>query len=285
MSIEFNLIPKKVFFVKDIIEKIKKLHPDIVVEKRDKNYYFVYIDEQSFKGIDLTFSRPLLKKWNIEVRNTVLSHPLEYELTNQIIELIAGATKAEILDDGDEKMSLPVYDTSQSEERFVSDARLTFQLVQLNDSPVTIFGVRRKVHFGKRVYKQFEPYFDDDEALSAKMKEFLYRTQYGIPNFDYGLVWNTFRPDDEKQEHPVVMKLLTNQENILIDKYDYILIDRETGNPIMITNDILNEILPETWTLIDEYTVVAPKLTAKQWENFLEEAAKYDIFEQTMKNL
>jgi len=285
MSTEFVLIPKKVFFVNNIIDKIKKLHPDIVVEKRDKNYYFVYIDEQSFKGIDLTFSRPLLKKWKIEVRNTVLSHPVEYELTNQIIELMATATKAEIFDDGDEKMTLPVYDTSKSEERFVNDARLTFQLVEVNDSPVSIFGVRRKVHFGKRVYKQFEPFFDDDKVLSTKMKEFLYRTQYGIPDFDYGLVWNAFRPDDVKQENPVVMKLLTNKENILIDKYDYILISRDPGNPIMITNEILNEILPETWTLIDEYTVVAPKLTAQQWKNFLEEAAKYDIFEQTMKNL
>ena len=47
--------------------------------------------------------------------------------------------------------------------------------------------------------------------------------------------------------------------------------------PIIITNDILNTILPDNWTLVDEYTIVAPITDQYQWEKLLKQAKERDL--------
>ena len=51
----------------------------------------------------------------------------------------------------------------------------------------------------------------------------------------------------------------------------------------MITNEILNTILPSNWTLIDEYTIVAPSINQSEWKKLLTHAKKYDLWESFMK--
>ena len=76
------------------------------------------------------------------------------------------------------------------------------------------------------------------------------------------------------------MKLLINEADYIIDKYDYILLQTLGDQPIMITNEILNSMLPSNWRLVDEFTVVAPKTDKNEWKNLLKCAKKYDLWNE-----
>ena len=62
------------------------------------------------------------------------------------------------------------------------------------------------------------------------------------------------------------------------------MLNRDGQNPIMITNQTLNTILPEKWKLYDEYTIAAPELSNEEWELLKDRASTYDIFDDFMKN-
>ena len=80
------------------------------------------------------------------------------------------------------------------------------------------------------------------------------------------------------------MKLLTNEVDYIIDKYDFILLQTTEEQPIMITNEILNSMLPSNWQLVDEFTIVAPITSQDEWNKLLTNAKKQDLFESFMKD-
>ena len=81
-----------------------------------------------------------------------------------------------------------------------------------------------------------------------------------------------------------ILKLLTNKVDCLIGKYDNIMLNRDGQNPIMISNQTLNTILPQQWTLYDEYTIAAPELSDEEWELLKNKAITYDIFNDFIGN-
>ena len=45
---------------------------------------------------------------------------------------------------------------------------------------------------------------------------------------------------------------------------------------IFITNEILNQNLPENWKLIDEYTIVASAMSSTEYESLVHSLLQYD---------
>lgn len=100
------------------------------------------------------------------------------------------------------------------------------------------------------------------------MLDLIIEVNYRIPDYDYGDIMKM----KKSKKDTMILKLLTNRVNCIIDSYDFILLNTSKEEPIVITNDILNAILPSKWELIDEYTIVAPILEQREWVELLDNA-------------
>src|SRR5690625_3520813 len=88
----------------------------------------------------------------------------------------------------------------------------------------------------------------------------------------------------KKNREEVILKLIAENVQYVIGKYDYILFTTEDEldleNMIVITNDILNQNLHENWKRIDDYTIVAPRLNKEEYAEYVSRLKKYDCKEE-----
>jgi hypothetical protein len=272
MSIIHKIVCKRPLDI-SMLDKFVSTIDGATYENRGEDVLYFWIKEKSNRGFDITF-----EDGYIEVRNTILSNRHDYDLTNKIVTEILSLTDGIILDEDEEPLSkLPIFDNDRITETEIRDCELIHVLSREKEE-ITIYGPIRKIYFGKRMYEQLKNY--KGKELKNKMFDVILTVNYQIPDFGYGNIMQVGNSDDDKK----IMKLLTNEVDYIIDKYDYILLQTTEEQPIMITNEILNSILPSNWTLVDEFTVVAPITNQSEWHKLLGNAKKHDLFESFMKN-
>ena len=237
-------------------------------EERGEGVFYFWIDEKSTRGFDITIEQAY-----IEIRNTVLSNRHDYELSNKIIAEILKLTDGIIIDEDEELvLNLPVFDNHKIAKFELSDCE-TIHALSFENEDVAIYGPIRKVHFGKRLHNQLKKLKGED--LKNKMFDVILTVNYQIPNFEYG---NIIQVGDSEEEKKIV-KLLTNETDYIIDKYDYIMFNTSEEKPIIITNEILNTMLPSNWELVDEFTIVAPITNSIEWNKLLSNAEKFNLWD------
>ena len=101
---------------------------------------------------------------------------------------------------------------------------------------------------------------------------------YNWPDYDYGNVMEVGEGFETK-----IVKLLTNEANCIIDKYDYLLLTKSENELIALTNDDLNNILPESWQRVDEYTIVAPILADSAFLHLIAAAEQYNKIKEMVQ--
>jgi hypothetical protein len=268
MSLIHNIVPKRALDISRLNSFVSKIG-NTAFEDRGGGTYYYWIKGKSTRGLDLTIEENL-----IEVRNTVLSNRYDYELTNKIVEQILKLTDGIILDEENEQVeALPLFNNDKITEIELQDCEIIKTLSQEHDG-IAIYGPTRTVHFGKRLYAQFNSY--SGKQLRDKMFDIILNVNYKLPNFEYGSIMEVGNTEEEKK----IMIVLTNKTDSILDKYDYIIFNTNNDRLIMITNEILNSILPSNWALVDEFTIVAPIIDEVQWENLIENAKKFDLYDQ-----
>lgn len=270
MSIIHNIIPKRPLDISKLEKFVSTINNAKHLKKSDSIYYF-WIDGKSTRGFDIT-----IEKESIEVRNTILSNKHDYDLTNIILAEIIHMTEGVIFDEDEPQINkLPIFSNERITEIEIQDCEV-FQ-IRSKEYDYSIFGPIREVNFGKQLHEKFKQL--DGEQLRDKMFEIILTVNYQIPDFEYGDIIRVGKTEKDKKD----MKLLTNNTDYIIGKYDYILLKTSVEQPIMITNEILNSILPSSWTRVDEYTIVAPILQEDEWEKLLTNAKKLDLFDSFFK--
>lgn len=266
MSIIHNIKPKislDILALKNILEKDKNL----IFQQRTEDYYFLWIDEKSTKGVDLT-----IEENNIEIRNTILSNHYDYFLTNKLIKTITELTNGKLFNEEDELVnSFPIYSENEMLKLEESDCGLIMVLSRENED-IAIYGAHRQAHFGFETYEKYKDFIDKPKQLIESVFNVILNVQYHLPNYDYGNIMEV-----EKNNETKTLKLLTNETNCIIDKYDYIMF-QTNNDPIMISNKILNSILPNEWKLVDEFTIVAPIIDEKNWKILIKKASEFDQY-------
>jgi hypothetical protein len=274
MSIIHNIIYKKPLDVAKLDKYVSTIN-GATYENRGEDVLYFWIDGKSTRGFDITFEQGY-----IEVRNTILSNKHDYDFTNKVVVEILSLTDGIVINEDKEQISnFPLFDNDRIAKMEIDDCKI-IQLFSKEHEDVAIYGPIRIVHFGKRLHEQFKEL--NDEQLKDKMFDTILNVNYKLPNFEYGNIMQIGDTDEDKK----TLKLLTNKTDYMIDKYDYILInkDGEEQPPIMITNAILNTMLPSNWTLVDEFTVVAPMTDKNEWNKLLTTAEKYDLTEEFLNN-
>lgn len=271
MSIIHNIKYKRPLDISKI-EKFVSTIEGAVCENRGKDFFYFWIDGKSCKGFDIT-----LEQGYIEVRNTALSNKYDYNLTNKIVSEILTLTNGTIFNEDEEPVfNFPIFDDERINKTEISDCEV-IKVLSREHEDIAIYGPVRKVHFGNRLYEQFK------ELKGKELKDSIFNViltvNYKIPNFGYG---NTMQAGNSKDDKKII-KLLTNKANCIIDKYDYIMFQNIDEQPIVISNKILNTMLPSNWELVDEFTVVAPMTNDNEWNMLLMNAKKFDLWNKFVK--
>lgn len=274
MSITHNIIYKKPLSTREIGEYISYID-GTNSEVRGEEVLNVWVEGKSTRGIDIAFGQGKL-----EIRNTILSNKCDYELTNKIVAKILSITEGVIFDENEEQVSnFPLFDNDRISNMELYDCK-TILAFSKEHEDIVIYGPIRMVHFGKRLYEQFKDL--KDEELKNKIFETILNVNYRLPNFEYGSTMQIGDANGDKKN----LKLLINKTDCIIGKYDYILINTggEEEPLIMITNEILNTMLPSNWTLVDEFTIVAPIADENEWNLIVSKAQKYDMTDDFFSN-
>ena len=271
MSIIHNIVYKRPLDISRLDKSISTIE-GATYENRGEDVLYFWIEDKSTRGFDITFENGY-----IEVRNTILSNKSDYDLTNKIVTEILSLTDGIIIDEEEEPLTkFPIFDTDRISEMEIRDCELIQSLSEKNE--IAIYGPIRKVYFDKRMYEQLKNY--KGKKLKDKMFDIILNVNYQTPDFGHGNIMRVGNSDDDKK----IMKLLTNEVDYIIDKYDFILLQTTEEQPIIITNEILNSMLPSNWKLVDEFTIVAPITTQSEWNKLLTNAKKQDLFESFMKD-
>lgn len=274
MSVIHNIIYKKQLDVSKL-DKFVSTIDGATYQNRGGDVLYFWIAGKSTRGFDLTFEQGY-----IEVRNTILSNKHDYDLTNKIVAKIISLTDGIVINEDEEQISnFPLFDNDRIAEMEIHDCK-SIQLFSKEYEDIAIYGPIRIVHFGKRLYQQFKEL--NDEQLKDKMFDLILNVNYKLPNYEYGNIMQIGDTGEDKK----TLKLLTNKTDYIIDKYDYILINKgeDEQPPIMVTNAILNTMLPSNWTLVDEFTIVAPMTNENEWNKLLTTAEKHDLTEEFFNN-
>ena len=259
MSIVHNIITKSHFNFNDL-NRVLLSHSEIKFENRGENIFYYWINKKSTRGVNLSINED-----SIEIKNTVLSNKHDYQLTNLLVSKILPLTNGTLINENEEQiLSFPLFNDDKIAEIEIQDCKMIYYFTK--DNNITIYGPIRKVHFGKRLHEQFKKL--NEEQLKNKMLDLIIEVNYRIPDYDYGDIMKM----KKSKKDTMILKLLTNRVNCIIDSYDFILLNTSKEEPIVITNDILNAILPSKWELIDEYTIVAPILEQREWAELLDNA-------------
>ena len=267
MSVIHNILTKKSLDILELSDFVSTID-NAVVEDRGEGTYYFWTEGKSTRGFDITIDGDV-----IEVRNTILSNKHDYDLTNKVVEKILKLTDGLLINEDEEQVeTLPLFSDRKIFDTEINDCQLIQTLTRETDD-IAIYGPTRKVHFGKRLYETLKLY--SGKELCDVMFDIILKVNYQIPDYDYGNVMQVGDSEDDKK----IMKLLTNEVDCIIDKYDYILLHTSDETPIMITNEILNKILPSNWTLVDEFTVIAPMTSQTEWDKLLNTAKQYDKFD------
>ena len=266
---------------------IERTLANVLYEQRSKSLCYFWIDGASTRGVDVTLER---ENW-IELRNTGFSSKEDYVLTNELANSICNLYDGQVYTDNDDDdydednddapveyipKEHPLFSTEDMATMPIKDTELVSAMILQLKQTITLYCPIRKVHFGPELLGKFSD--KSNEELTTILHEIILNVNYQIPNYEYGNVLEMGDGEDKK-----TLKLLGNFSDCIIDKYDFILFQKEDDKVIAITNDTLNTILPYSWERVDEYTIVAPLLAKDEFENLVAQAEKLNQYDE-LKN-
>lgn len=267
MSTIHNIKPKGTFTFSKLNLKLRELPFDVQFRNKHDNIYYYWVPDKATRGVDVTIEDDL-----IEVRNTILSNTNDYELTKLLIWEILAITHGKVYNEENEEVMGDVIMSKKAIEKNISGEKDVIVHFTDKGEVISVDGPVRKVHFGKRVMKELRQ-SNNNSIESFQLLDLICKVNYNLPIYEDGMVMEVI---DKKSGEPKYMKLITGKENLIIGKYDAVLFNDE-GKVVMLSNELLNTILPHEWELVDEYTIIAPILEERSWLKLLEAARALDI--------
>lgn len=261
-----------------LLKLIRKSLPNhqIKLIEYNQNQCLFYAYNASTKGVNLNIDYAAK---TYEIENMFMSNSIDYKISNAMASALCFLNKEnEVKDEEGNVVSFtPLISPLMAEAIQERDAKLMQQFTE-EGNWMTVYGPIRKVHIGKSLSSKIQS-ISDVKELTNYFEKLILKVNYEIPNYSYGNVMET----DSTANGKLTLKLLTNKTNCIIDKYDYIMIESEEET-IMITNNILNTILPKEYQLVDAYTIVAPVIHSERWQVFKEKAILHNVWKKFKKD-
>ncbi|WP_100615378.1 hypothetical protein [Confluentibacter citreus] len=239
-------------------------------EQKSEDGFYFYQDISSVRGIDFW-----KEAYGYELRTTILSNQADRNIGRWILNYFVNfVPDSTYFLEGEPVKSQHI--ASLIEKRtFGEDAILIKTLVEHDASTMTLFGPKGEFYIGPSVFLKIE---SDKEGWQERLQALILKVQYELPLSESDTVL------ESGGESRKILKLVNREVNYILKKYDYLIFTKDDtisdyGNMIFITNEVLNQHLPNNWLLIDEYTIVAPALSNEQYESLVRNLLEYDCRE------
>ena len=190
-----------------------------------KDSFEIWIPKKSTRGVTFDHCGD-----TIEIKNNVLSNNADYELTNRIVARILKLHGGEVRTEEDELVPTEMLFSERQMRSLMGDECDTIMRLSTPGNEVSIPGIVRPVYFGSFTHEAFKDL--DDAALVHAMMELFLKVNYGLPDYLYGNVMDM----TNSQNKIKTAKLITNNEYLILDKYDFIFLNTEKPEPVIITN-------------------------------------------------
>lgn len=290
MSILHYIKTKQKFDFDELTSAITKEYAAIKFEQRTSKLCYLWLDSVSTRGVDVSLEG---ENW-IELRNTMLSSEADYHLTNLLADAICTLFEGNLFkenpdfDDENDAPNLefysityPLFEAEYIAQQFLKDVQSLGYMISANkdERAFGINGPKREAHLGHKFFEKIEN--ESWESKADIVLQTLLNVNYQFPDYTYGNVIETGEGSNK-----IKLKLITNAGDYMIGKYDFVLFSKNEEDTIAISNYILNSILPETWELLDEFTIAAPQISESDFEKLINKAEalnELDDFEAMMR--
>ena len=278
----------KVFSIKtnmniDIEKSIKDLFNDfnnLIIEKcKEEHYFFYYLYGMSTRGVEITITDQ-----KIEIRNRVLSNRMDLFLTYRFLTYLSNITESNIYDECDEIISLDLFtDPKEADKQFMNDVKMVLYSIGEFKQMFEFPGTTRSVYIGNTLFEKYKDYEKNIEYVSNEIQKLFLKVLYDLPDYREGALFGSDSVDEENKI--IKLKILIKDDDYIITNYDYIMLENDNKNdePIMLNLENIKKILPKQWELIDECTIIAPKLEINDWVIFKENAKRNNCYQEFTK--
>lgn len=279
MSKVFNIITSEEIVKEDLFHTINYEIPNLKGEIKSEEGLYFYSEGSSIRGIDF---------WKIDEGYQVTINGLstrdDYKIAAIIIQYFRKMQKHGFFKDLKYTLDGEPYSSQKAWSRelekdydFDENAKMIRVISELDNNVITIFGPTRQAHIGPYTLKRIGA---GKPGWKQRLHAHLLRIMYKLPENESDTVLAMTKENGEE----VILKLIAENVQYVIGKYDYILFTTEDEldleNMIVITNDILNQNLHENWKRIDDYTIVAPRLNKEEYAEYVSRLKKYDCKEE-----
>jgi hypothetical protein len=261
-----------------IVTTQKKLNIfDLIVKLHDKqqnvdfikktNTYLIFLPEFSTKGVELTEANN-----NYKIQMSFLANVYDFKLCNYIAHLLCKKYNGTLTDeDGNRRRIGKLFNEKKMLEYINKDLEVVFEMLK-KGKDIEIIGPVRPFNIGKRTREKMLSIENEKNSYykSLLMEKFMLNCQYPPSLFKpfHDIVGNS-----TGNKKASFAQILSNKLDMVIEKTEKYYISGPLGNiSIELTKEDLFTILPEEWELIDEYTILAKRLTEENWLNFVSEA-------------
>ena len=211
--------------------------------------------------------------------NTLCNYP-DYILAKAIITIVGDFLKKQFTDEEDKVIVPHAYFSDENIRKSMEDDAMTFlaALKTVVKDTMQIFGVVRKVYFGKGLTKILSKYEEDPKTLVNVIESIIHHVQYELP--DYVMPGAALiRPkDSEDEKDSKKIRMMFEGNAYILQDYDYLLVqaDEKSKEIIFIDNADVSEIALQLFKkdsgfeFADDFTMVFPKLEGENWKKFVD---------------
>jgi hypothetical protein len=275
MSEVFTIKTNKKLELEDIFDKLAVNYKNLSAIEEDDNCVFFYLNGKSIRGVYI-FSQ----KIGYEIKCNVLSNNYDLMLANEIIKNINSIVDGTVYNEENEILDGNEYISVQNiENNFIRDLDTIFTYIKETGNTVEFPGTTRSFFIGKKLYSTYKD-FNKNVLINVFQKTIL-NVLYGLPDY---YVCSPMGADSKEEGKIIKLKCISSENDYIIQDYDFILISDEEemseNDLIMVSVDKIYKILPSKWQIVDECTIVAPKLTEIEWKQFKQECIKNNCYKE-----
>lgn len=269
--IRFNTTAK--VDVTDMYQFMQAQLGPVIGEERQDGYYF-YVMGQSARGVDF-----YPEGTGYEVRLVVLSSIADTQIATTIVKyfkLVCRDTRYFINEE-------PWLNGNPNEipyPEFAEDAQMIKALIEEDANVLTFFGPKEQFYIGPWVLSQLHV---NQTGWEQRLHELILKVLYGLPNYT---PTNVMEMGDDTDTQ--LVKLVAPGFDYILKKYDYLIFltspeTTDLDSMLFVTTETLLAHLPNTWTRVDEYTVIAPKLSTEAYSTLVQNLWPYDCKDELKK--
>jgi hypothetical protein len=257
MSITIKAITKTKLDWNTFFQELRNndLREDIRGINKAPTYQF-YSHPYSTRGVEIT-----QEDYGYEIRMTVCCNATDYLLANTIAFKLKQDTQAQFFNEDESEIYIGrLFDDITIAKKTYEDVEILKALIPSNKE-ITLFGTVRGFNIGRVFGKKIIEITGDNHAIAYKFSNLFLNSQY--PSDEFAAFTNLMQVT-RKDGEVVLVQNFFNTQSMIIEKVhtvSFVLNDKT----IYLNPKHLVQFLPDSWQLLDEYTIAAKQLSNEEW--------------------